>query len=111
MYALIYETGADFSRGSASKRIGHSLFATLPTLTFANRSMPVSPPGILAARAFIHRSDILCLAISHKAGIDYSAPLNMRGHARCCTWCSENTGVKPLMKARHARGMDALDSL
>ena len=61
----------DFSRGCAGKRIGHSLFATHPTLAFANGYMPVSPLGILAAaNLFIHCPKILWLVISPKAGID-----------------------------------------
>jgi hypothetical protein len=35
--------GADFSRRCVGKRIGYLLFATHPTLAFANGSMPVSP--------------------------------------------------------------------
>jgi hypothetical protein len=42
-----------------------------PTLAFANGSLPVSSPGILAAaNLFIHCPKILWLAISPKAGID-----------------------------------------
>jgi hypothetical protein len=60
------EPEGDFSRECAGRRIGHSLFATHPTLAFASGSMPVSPPVILAtANLFIHRSNILWPAMSH----------------------------------------------
>jgi hypothetical protein len=62
---VLMKLAADFSRGCAGKRIGFSLFATHPTLAFANGSMPVIPPVIrAAANRFIHCCYILCLAIS-----------------------------------------------
>jgi len=59
-------------RGRVQVRVPATYFSRPnPALAFANGSMPVSSPGILAAaNLFIHCPKILWLAISSKAGID-----------------------------------------
>jgi hypothetical protein len=63
------ESAANFSAGCAGRESATLFLRPSPTLAFANDSMPVSPPGILAAVSlFIHYSNILCLAISCGGG-------------------------------------------
>jgi hypothetical protein len=58
------ESAAVFARGCAGKSTGHLLFATHPDNS--EWLMPVAPPETLStANLFIHRSNILYLAISH----------------------------------------------
>jgi hypothetical protein len=67
MYACILGNGRGFFKVVCRLVDRSPLFATHPTLAFANNSMPVIPPVIrAAANLFIHCCYILCLAISRR---------------------------------------------
>jgi hypothetical protein len=73
MYACIHKISGGFFEGMCGLEDRPLTFRDPPpTLAFANGSMPVSSPGILAAvNKEIRCPKILWLAISPKAGIGY----------------------------------------